>query len=239
VTEGFNLNQQNVLLQQELRSVNTKMLEMSRDFAELKASHQQILASVQQIPPMARQMGRMTTAVQRMAAAPYAIRGMNGLGAAAAAAAATVQQGGVGGAAAPPAVLIVPPPPQQQDNNDNGGDVGAAVVGGTARRNPASTLSNLPADLYVLWQEYQHGIGHRKAAKDFTRHERGARDVKHLYTRRKVVWDQISELVRAGDTALVAIDRIYAVYGRRTSVTDITKQLKADRKNGGPAALRL
>ena len=72
-------------------------------------------------------------------------------------------------------------------NGPNGG-AGAAV--------PA-TLSPTPRTLYLLWDEYEHGIGGRKAARRFSREERGS--VKHkLYHRRKVIWDGLAELVRDG-----------------------------------------
>jgi hypothetical protein len=94
----------------------------------------------------------------------------------------------------------------------------------------ASTLSPNPRTLYILWDEYEQGIGGRKAARQFTRQERGK--VKHKYTRRKAVWDTIAALVRAGLLAQVAIDRIYDVYGRATSVTRIINQLRADVRSG-------
>jgi hypothetical protein len=62
--------------------------------------------------------------------------------------------------------------------------------------------------LHLLWGEYEQGIGGRKAARLFSREERGT--TKHKYHRREVVWDCIAELaVRAGFTPEVAIDRVY------------------------------
>lgn len=109
-----------------------------------------------------------------------------------------------------------PVPPQQ----DAGGD--HAMM-------PA-TLMPTPRSLHDLWQEYQHGVGGRKAARLFSYTERGRS--KHRYCRRKVVWDLIAGLVRQGHTAEAGIDRIYAVYGGQTSVTNIINGLKRDRKNG-------
>ncbi len=83
-----------------------------------------------------------------------------------------------------------------------------------------STLSPNPRMLYLLWGEYEHGIGGRKAARLFTSEERGR--VKHKYHQRKIVWDCISLQVRAGVTAQVAIDCVYIVYGVNTTVTTIT-----------------
>jgi regulator of replication initiation timing len=93
-----------------------------------------------------------------------------------------------------------------------------------------ATLSPNPKNLFILWQEYEIGLGGRKAAKLFTREERGR--VKHKYSRRKVVWDCISNLVRAGLTAHLAIDRIHQVYGEATQVTVIINSMKRDRIAG-------
>jgi hypothetical protein len=103
-----------------------------------------------------------------------------------------------------------------------------AVTGHSAT--PAS-LSPNPKNLFELWQEYQAGIGGRKAAKLFTQSERGGK-VKHKYHRRKVVWSMVDGLVRLGLTADAAIDQIYGVYGHQTSVTNIINNIKKDRKNG-------
>ena len=53
------------------------------------------------------------------------------------------------------------------------------------------------------------GIGGRKAAKLFTREERGW--VKHIYHRRKVVWEVMGNLIHSGLTAQVACDTIYNI----------------------------
>ena len=45
-------------------------------------------------------------------------------------------------------------------------------------------------------------------------------------------------MVRQGYSADSAIDKIYDVYGRSTSVTKIIKRLQEDKKNGGNDALR-
>ena len=95
-----------------------------------------------------------------------------------------------------------------------------------------------PRDLHTLWQEYEFGIGGRKAAKLFTAAERG--QVKYKYHRRKVVWDQVTIMIRAGHTAQTAIDRILEVYGggeNRRSVTMIINQMRRDKRNGGDPLL--
>jgi hypothetical protein len=93
-----------------------------------------------------------------------------------------------------------------------------------------ATLMPTPRSLHDLWQEYHHGVGGRKAARLFSYTERGRS--KHRYSRRKVVWDLVSRLIRMGDTAETAIDKIYAVYGGQTSVTNIINGLKRDKKDG-------
>jgi hypothetical protein len=130
-----------------------------------------------------------------------------------------------------PARRVAPP------NGNNDGDqrqlnnVAAGNNGGVA------TLSPTPRCLYTLWQEYQHGIGVRKAARLFTPHERG--QAKHKYTRRKVVWETVERLVRGGLQANVAIDRIYLAHGRELNVTRIINRMRTDRKNRTvPASLR-
>jgi hypothetical protein len=94
----------------------------------------------------------------------------------------------------------------------------------------AATLSRNPRTLYLLWHEFEFGIGGRKAAREFTAVERGR--AKYAYHRRKVVWDKIAEKIRAGWTANTAIDAIYNHYGRGTSVTIIINTMRRDRIGG-------
>ncbi len=94
----------------------------------------------------------------------------------------------------------------------------------------AATLSRNPRTLYLLWHEFEFGIGGRKAAREFTAVERGR--AKYAYHRQKVVWDKIAEKIRAGWTANTAIDAIYNHYGRGTSVTIIINTMRRDRIGG-------
>ncbi|KAL3664985.1 hypothetical protein V7S43_010160 [Phytophthora oleae] len=98
-------------------------------------------------------------------------------------------------------------------------------------------LSKRPKDLFQLWHEYQVGCGDLKAAKDFTPIERGAN--KFAYSRRKVFWDVVANLVRSGFTSDAAIDKVYSVYGRQIAVLNILKALRADRMRGGHPSLRV
>jgi len=74
-----------------------------------------------------------------------------------------------------------------------------------------SSLSKTPKTLFILWQEWEVGITGRKPARIFTRAERGR--TKFIYYRRKVFWDTVAGLVRAGYTAHAAINQIYEAYG--------------------------
>jgi hypothetical protein len=92
-----------------------------------------------------------------------------------------------------------------------------------------ATLMPTPRSLHDLWQEFQHGVGGRKAARLFSHSERG--HSKHCYHRQKIARDLVAGLVQQGHRADAGIDRIYAVYGGQTSVTNIINGLKRDRKN--------
>ena len=79
-------------------------------------------------------------------------------------------------------------------------------------------------------------MGGHKAARDFTREERGK--VKFVYSRRKVFWDMVSKLINAGNTSDSSIDLIYDIYGRAQGVTYILRKLAADRRSGGHPRLQ-
>ena len=122
----------------------------------------------------------------------------------------------------------------QLTNNDYTGEGDAEGNGGRRALPYESSLSPCPRSLFELWTEYEFGLGGRKAAKLFTANERGR--VKFKYSRRKVLWDCVSLLVRAGHTAHTAIDCIYDIYGNE-SVTTIINAMRRDRRNGVHAEL--
>lgn len=97
-------------------------------------------------------------------------------------------------------------------------------------------LLGTPKNLYDLWTEYEFGLGNNKPAKSFTSKERGK--CRSAYSRRKIFWDVIDNLVRKGYTSHVAIDKAYLVYGRRNSVNTILLKMRADRQTGGHPELR-
>eukprot|EP00977_Amphora_coffeiformis_P006645 scaffold1442_cov123-Amphora_coffeaeformis.AAC.2 len=84
--------------------------------------------------------------------------------------------------------------------------------------------------LEALWLEYTHGIGGNKAARYFTRVERGR--CKFKYSRRKNVWDLVQLLLNRGSctTHGEACDLIRQAYGQASSITTIIKKIQADRK---------
>ena len=90
-------------------------------------------------------------------------------------------------------------------------------------------LSRLPKTLYELWDEYTVGLEGRKPAKLYTSTERGR--CKYKYTRRKVVWSKVEELVLGGHTAHAAIDMILDHYGKEKSVTQVINLMRKDRLN--------
>jgi hypothetical protein len=108
-------------------------------------------------------------------------------------------------------------------NEANDGKTGGAVA-------QVSTLSPNPRSLYLLWDEYENGIGGRNAARLFSREER--EKVKDKFHQQKVVWDCVATLVRTGLTAQVALDRIHHIYGENTTVTNIINRMRQDRRAG-------
>ena len=96
---------------------------------------------------------------------------------------------------------------------------GAAEWRLTANEDRRVALSKCPRDLWVLWREWEQGLGEGKPAKAFTHAERGAN--KFSFSRRKVFWDMVEDMVKRGNTSDVAIDRIYWVYGWNNLVTKI------------------
>ena len=72
------------------------------------------------------------------------------------------------------------------------------------------------------------GLTGNKAAKDFTRQERGK--CRHNYSRRNVFWQRAAEMIRMGYSAETAIEKIYSVYGAKNSVTVILNLMMKDRK---------
>ena len=90
-------------------------------------------------------------------------------------------------------------------------------------------LCRNPKSLYVLWNEYEFGLSGRRAAKTFSRNERGVD--RYTFYRRNIFWGLIVEMIKRGRSANEAIDKVYQVYGYKTSVTNIIKKLQEEKKN--------
>jgi hypothetical protein len=113
---------------------------------------------------------------------------------------------------------------------------GVGGVGGSNESQPIrpANLCKCPKNLYVLWAEYESGVGGNKAARMFNLSERGK--VRFAYCRRKIIWDTVDGLVRRGLTSDVAIDRIYSECGGPTmKVNQVIAKIKEFRKYGNPA----
>ena len=107
--------------------------------------------------------------------------------------------------------------------------LGAETDGAAAEAaGPPAQLCNRPKFLHELWKEWMAGMGGNKAAKDFTSAERGKAKTK--YSARKVFWDKISELVRAGHTSERACDLVYEAYGHSTGVSEVLRRMAVDRR---------
>ena len=92
-------------------------------------------------------------------------------------------------------------------------------------------------DLYVLWHKYEFGSTDRvKPAKLFTSAERGRN--KFVYSRRKVFWDMVGNMISRGYTSDAAIDKIYSTYWHQLSVSNILIKLRNDKGREGHPDLR-
>ena len=98
------------------------------------------------------------------------------------------------------------------------------------------TLCRCPKSLHVLWQEYEFGVGGRKAAKLFTANERGR--VKFNYSLRKHFWNLMKYMLLKGYSHTSAIDKIYRVYGSNLSATKVLREIRKDSRMGGHPQLR-
>ena len=98
-------------------------------------------------------------------------------------------------------------------------------------------LCKNPRNLYILWHEFEFVVEGTKPAKFFTPRERGVN--KFSYSRRKIFWDLIVALTRRGLTSDAAIDKVYQVYGRGQTVSNILLTMREDRKKGGNPAFGL
>ena len=86
-----------------------------------------------------------------------------------------------------------------------------------------------PKSLYILWNKYEFRLSGRRPAKTFSRNERGVD--RYTFYRRNIFWGLIVEMMKRGRLANKAIDKVYQVYGYKTSVTNIIKKLQAEKNH--------
>jgi hypothetical protein len=121
--------------------------------------------------------------------------------------------------------------PGRRGASRSGGGVGGA---NESQALMPANLCKCPKNLYVLWAEFESGVGGNKPARLFTASERGK--VKFKYCRRKIVWDVIDNLVKRGLSSDVSIDRVYAECGGpNAKVNDVIARLKQFRRHGNDA----
>jgi len=128
-------------------------------------------------------------------------------------------------------IAMIPGARQARGHDRSGGNEN----GGNATRGTipfALTLVRNPKSLHVLWQEYEFGVGGRKPAREFSSKERGA--VKFSYSLRKYFWELVDKMINKGYTHASAIDRIYSLYGTKTSTTKVLQNIRRDSKIGHP-----
>jgi len=107
---------------------------------------------------------------------------------------------------------------------------GAAKWPRTANEDRRVALLKCPRDLWVLWREWEQGLGEEKLAKAFTHAERGVN--RFSFSRQKVFWDMVEDMVKRGNTSDIAIDRIYRVYGWNNLVSKILNEMRKDKRRG-------
>ena len=87
----------------------------------------------------------------------------------------------------------------------------AVVASVTCTHSPLMTLLTArPRTLHNIWVEWKFRGGRLKPSKIFNLGMRGA--MKNRYCFGKVLWYKMVEMVRVGDTAHVACDKIYTAY---------------------------
>ena len=52
----------------------------------------------------------------------------------------------------------------------------------------------------------------------------------YTFYRRKIFWGLIVEMIKRGRSVIEAIDKVYQVYGDKTSVTNVIKKLQQEKK---------
>ena len=104
----------------------------------------------------------------------------------------------------------------------------SSFITGTTSTKKCMKLMRNPKSLYILWNEYEFGIGGRRPAKTLSKEERW--EDRYKFYKRNIFWSLVVEMVKRGRSTNEAIDAIYQAYGYKTSVTEIIKKLQEDKK---------
>ena len=93
-----------------------------------------------------------------------------------------------------------------------------------------NSLCSHPKTLQILWEEWEFGVGGRRAAKTFNASERGA--VTTTYFFQNPFWHLCSDLIERGYEPVTAIKKIYHVYVDELTSTKVLKQINKDKRDG-------
>ena len=97
--------------------------------------------------------------------------------------------------------------------------------------NPHAVLVPRLRTLHQLWEEYINGIGNNKPAKFFTRAERGRKETKFIYSRRRIFWKLVEKHVNRNRAANDVIDMIYTLLGPNQSPSAIIMSIRHHTKH--------
>ena len=99
-------------------------------------------------------------------------------------------------------------------------------------------LLKCPRTLEALWTDYEFGVNGNKAANYFTAHTRGK--FKYSYSLSKPFKNLVERMIGYGYTYASVIEKIESVHpnGTSKSITQILKEIRADRRRGGHPSLQ-
>jgi hypothetical protein len=119
------------------------------------------------------------------------------------------------------------------------GGRGAPTLAGYRRlQENAPALSRRPRNLHDLWREWTDGLFNNKPASQLAVSERGG-SIRHVYFKRKAIWDIIKRFTDKGIHHTTAISTIEQAYGPGKSVSHYIKCVLKDKKNGGHPSLNV
>ena len=101
----------------------------------------------------------------------------------------------------------------------------------TPEANYIAILGRCPKTLHTLWREWEFGSPGNKAARFFNASERGKREVKYNFSKRKPLWMLVNDMVKRGHTAVAACTLIHDVHGDTLSVSAVLAKIRKDKGN--------